>query len=367
MNAFHFIKLSFLVLIMSLYETFNSLQLILTNYVLTIVAVFGIVGNLLNTIIFCQKHFRKNSCSVYFISTSIVNLFIICFAVIPTIYASYSSYDLQSYSVVYCKFRSYFLQSAIMISRFSVALASIDRYALCSSNIRIRSFNKHAKAVKAMIIITCVWLILPSHILAGTNIYMPGRRCGANGLYVVIYTIYGAVVTVIPLVIMLVFSILAARNLRRVRSRVRVNHLTNSRSNLTISRIKKRDSQLVALAIGEVILYLISNTPFPIASFYAVATLSTPKTANVTIIENFIRYIIFNFLLYLNSCSIFYVHLIASKAFRHECKRMFLNFRRKNQVQPSDATAPSTVNRNTNIAVELHLTEYNNKMIKIDT
>lgn len=353
---------------MSLYETFNSLQLILTNYVLTVVAIFGIVGNLLNTIVFCQKHFRKNSCSVYLISTSIVNLFIICFAVIPTIYASYSSYDLQSYSVLYCKFRSYLLQSSIMMSRFSVAFASIDRYALCSSNTRIRSFNKHAKAVKAMIIVACVWLIIPSHILVGVNIYMPGRRCGANGLYIVIYTIYGAIVTIIPLTIMLVFSILAARNLRQIRSRVRADHLTNSRNNLTANRIKKRDSQLVVLAIGEVILYLISNTPFPIASFYTVATLSTPKTANMTIIENFIRYIIFNFLLYVNSCLTFYVHLIASKAFRQECKRIFLNFHRgNNQVQPSDATAPSTINRKTNNAVELYLTEYKNTMIKIDT
>ncbi|CAF3942351.1 unnamed protein product, partial [Adineta steineri] len=115
---------------MALADDLTFVQNILTRYILTICFIFGLIGNLLNIIIFCQKHLRKNSCAVYFITTSVFNFLVMCFGIIPIVVTSYSSYDYSSYSISYCKFRAYIVHVFLMISRSSVALACIDRFAL---------------------------------------------------------------------------------------------------------------------------------------------------------------------------------------------------------------------------------------------
>ena len=337
---------------MSLTTTLALVQTALTRYVLPICLAFGFIGNLLNTIVFWQKHLRKNSCSVYFISTSVFNFLVLCFGMIPNLYSSYSSYDLALYSIAYCKFRSYMVHVLLMISRFSVALASIDRFALCSENVHIRSFSQHHRAMKAMFLACILWILIPSHILIFMNIY--GQRCGANGTYLLIYSIYAAVVTIIPLLIMVIFSSLAIQGLRQIHFRVRPNTATTNSTTHSTVQIKKRDKQFVVLLIGEVIIYVTSTILFPLNTIYTVLTTSTPKNADRVAIEGFIRYLALSFLIYLNSCSIFYVHLISSHAFRHECKRAFWRIYKPSRIIQTELTAGSTSNVNVHHMIELH-------------
>jgi hypothetical protein len=302
---------------MALADDLNFIQHIFTRYILPICFLLGIIGNLLNISVFCQKHLRRNSCSIYFISTSIFNFLVMFFGIIPIVYTSYSSYDYASYSVIYCKFRSYIVHVLLMMSRSSVALACIDRFALCSSNVHIRALNQHHIAIRLVCAISFLWLLIPTHMIIEVDIEMPGRRCGAEGIYLIIYSIYAAIVTAIPLIIMIIFSTLAIRSLRHVRARVHPNiHST--------VRIRKRDVQFVLILISEVIIYLLSTVLFPVYSIYIAVTSATTKDPDRLAIEGFIRYLTLSFLIYVNSCSIFYVHLLASKAFRQECKQLIL-------------------------------------------
>ncbi len=303
---------------MILAEDLSFIQAIFTRYILPICFIFGITGNFLNIIIFYQKHLRTNSCSVYFISTSVFNLLVMFFGIIPIVLPSYLSYDYASYSISYCKFRSYIVHVLLMMSRSSVALASIDRFALCTPHIHLRFLNQHRIAIRLMIVVCFLWLLIPIHVLVEASIQMPGQRCGAGGIYSIIFGIYSAIVTTIPLAIMVIFSSLAIRDLRRVRARVHPM-ATNV---LTTGRIKKRDTQFIILLISEVIIYFLSTVLFPVYSIYMAITSTIPKNADRLAIEGFMRYLTLSFFIYFNSCSIFYIHLLASKAFRQECKQL---------------------------------------------
>lgn len=329
---------------MSLSIDLSSIQTSLTRYGLPVCFALGVVGNLLNICVFAQKHLRTNSCSIYFINTSIFNFLVMFFGIAPIVYTSYSSYDLASYSVSYCKFRSYIVHVLLMISRFSVTLASLDRFASCSPTVAIRSINQRHIAVKLMTIMCILWFIIPIHMTVQVEIQMPGRRCGGSGTYAFIYGIYAAIVTAIPLIFMVVFSSFAVQNLRHVRSRIHQTGLTNNVNDQSIRRIKKRDTQFIILLVSEVFIYFLSTILFPIYSIYVAITASTPKDSTRIAIENFIRYITLSFLLYVNSCSIFYVHLLASKAFRQECKLLFCGFCRSNRIDPTSNTATGTQN-----------------------
>ena len=311
---------------MTLSADLEVIQRILTRYVLLVCFIFGFVGNLFNVIVFCQKHLRNNSCSVYFISTSICNLLVILFGLMPIILTSYTGYDHASYSTIYCKFRSYIVHVLLMMSRCSVTLACLDRYALCSPNIHIRALNQYSVAIRLLAATVIMWLLVPIHVLIAVNVQLPTRRCGGVGVYSTIYSMYAALVTAIPLILMMGFSWLACQNLRQVRCRV---HPTNPFEPSLIRRIKKRDGQFVIILVSEVILYFVSTVLFPVYSIYVAATANMVKSATQTAVEGFIRYITLSFLLYVNSCSIFYMHLLASKAFRQECYIILLIVLRK--------------------------------------
>jgi hypothetical protein len=157
------------------------------------------------------------------------------------------------------------------------------------------------------------------------TIQIPGRRCDAGGIYSIIYGAYSAIITAIPLIIMVTFSSMAIRNLRHVHSRVRPILSTNNSNVQTTARIKKkRDVQFIRILISEVIIYFLSTVLFPVYSIYTAITSTTIKSANHKAVEGFMHYLILSFLIYVNTCSIFYIHLLASKAFRQECKQLIL-------------------------------------------
>ena len=312
---------------MTVIDDLNLTQTILTRYILLLCFIFGLAGSFFNLFVFCQKKLRSNSCSVYFIGTSIFNVLVILSGIIPVLLTSYLPNDPTLNSRAFCKARSYTIHIFLMMSRSSVALACLDRFALCSPNPHIRRLNKRCIAIMLLIIESIVWILIPIHVLVYIDIQMPGPRCGAIGVYSIVYSIYAPIVTCIPLGAMLFFSFWALQNLRHIHARIRPDGIN------TMARIRKRDAQLMTILIGEVVVYFFSTVWYPIYSIYVTITLNTPKSPVRTAIEGLVRYLTLNFLIFFNSCSLFYVHLLTSKAFRKECRHLIRRvFNRHNQV-----------------------------------
>jgi hypothetical protein len=316
---------------MTLTENLALTQTILTRYILFLCFLLGIIGSFFNLVVFCQKKLRSNSCSVYFIATSIFNVLVILCGITPVLLTSYLPNNSTINSSAFCKARAYVIHVFLMMSRSSVALACVDRFALCSPNVHIRRLS-HRRIAILLVIIECIlWLIIPIHVIIYTNIQMPGERCGASGLYSIIYSIYAAIVTAIPLVVMVLFSLWALQNLRNSHARIHPLIINTNANMNTPMRIRKRDVQLMTILIGEVIVYFFSTVWFPIYSIYVAITLNTSKTTSRLAIEGFIRYLTLSFLIFLNSCSLFYVHLLTSKAFRQECQQLIVRLFKVNQ------------------------------------
>ena len=82
-----------------------------------------------------------------------------------------------------------------------------------------------------IIIIIIIWLILPIHLVIFNNIQ--NGRCQMSGLYPYFFAAYAIIIAaIIPPSMMITFSVLAARNIRRIRQRVQPlpggqNNVTN--------------------------------------------------------------------------------------------------------------------------------------------
>ncbi|CAF4336312.1 unnamed protein product [Adineta steineri] len=198
---------------MALSDTLSFIQQETIRYAYSLCLIFGITGCSFNILLLSRQQFRTVSCSIYFRTASVVMIIDLCFGTIPYI-CSLINIDPTTTLVWFCKMRIYILQSNAMISRWSLAIACFDRYALSSVSVHVRNFARVHIAHRIIAIIICIWLILPIHAPVFFNITM--GRCGiynnqiASFYHTIFTTLFGCI---LPVLIMIVCAILLYYNL----------------------------------------------------------------------------------------------------------------------------------------------------------
>ena len=304
---------------MSLVEYLPTLQIILSRYVLLICCFLGFIGCVLNILIFLRKSLRSNTCAVYMLAISIVNLIEIPYALVRVTVYAFLPREARTRSAIYCKFIIYFQHYLLNVVRTYTVLACIDRFALCSSIPRVRHFSSLALARKLVVIMTIVWLIIPLHINFFYGSILTGQ-CGVSGVYGIFFSIYSAIVTGGHLLLMVIFSSLTICNLRKARLRVQPIRGQSTRS----TEFRKKDFQLIKMLFAEVISYVLTSAMFPIFTIYTVAAADVPKSSSRVAVEAFMAFLVPDFLVVITPCTTFYVNLCASKTFRKLCRRTIL-------------------------------------------
>jgi hypothetical protein len=218
-----------------------------------------------------------------------------------------------------CKMRYYILQSTAMIYRWYLTIACFDRFALSSTNVRLRNFAKIQIARRVVIIITIIWIILPIYSLVFYNIR--NNTCGiffniAASLYHSIFITLTA--SIFPVLIMNICALLTRRNLALKRERRQRNVLQKRNEEKFQS---KRDQQVLIMLFIQMMFYGITILPLMGIYFYSAITIYTNKSSDRLNIEQFITYLVemINFLFPV--CS-FYLYTMASHMFRIELKTM---------------------------------------------
>jgi hypothetical protein len=306
-------------------SSLNNIRIWMTRYLMSGYVSIGLLGNIINICIFTRKNSLQNSCALYLLALSIANIFNLSFAVIPTIYAL-DHVDLSTYSSIYCRLRLYFVHVAIMVARTLLVVACIDRYALCSNKLRLRSFSKAKVAIRVIFGTVLLWFCI--------NTYIPffqslrGNTCGMVAPYALIWAIYTVIVPgILPPTAMSIFGVLAIRNRRQLQIRLNTRRRAGS----------KRDYTLLMMLLSEVFIYVITTILFPIITVYKAVTNGEIKSVERQQIESFISFLATPFLIYINPSSTFYIYILSSKNYRKECKQMFIDWYmriigRRNQV-----------------------------------
>ncbi|UJR25207.1 hypothetical protein I4U23_006559 [Adineta vaga] len=316
----------------SLSLTLSLIQTRMSIIVMPFFLIFGSGGNILNACIIRRKTFRTSSCSMYMGSAYFLYTLVLCFALSTTLYSQYHT-DPLTYSEFYCKIRQYLISAIFSMARCCIGMACVDRYVISSPNVNIRAFGRPRIARYIIIFIILIWLILPIHLIIFNTIQ--NHRCLMSGLYPYFFTAYAIIIAaIIPPGMMITFSILAAKNIQRIRRRIKplpdhtnlssnVITVTNNNNPNTI-RLKKYDYQLLRMLCVDVTIYCISAVPSPIYYIYAAITLKTTKSAEETAWQNFFSYLTYQFLLYIAASTSLYTNLLVSKAYRNEF-RLFIN------------------------------------------
>ena len=109
-------------------DSFSEVTVILTRAIIPVIIVFGTFGNFFNLILFRTAKLRVHTCSMYFFSLSLVNLFYTSVLLIQNLLLDGYGIDPARNSNTFCKLISYLLNLCPNLSVYYIVLASIDRY-----------------------------------------------------------------------------------------------------------------------------------------------------------------------------------------------------------------------------------------------
>ncbi|CAF1646673.1 unnamed protein product [Adineta ricciae] len=227
--------------------------------------------------------------------------------------------DYSRTSLIWCKSRITFAGIFGFISFSCACLSTIDQYLITSREVSLRRKSQIKWTYRIVVIlIILTWMhsipsflffdISPvSHICTYTNVIY--------GVYVPIFSFL--CLCFIPVSILIVFGCLTCRNIQQTR-------------NLTEDHF---DRQLTKTIIIQVILIIISQTPYATYNAYIFFSTGITKSSTRIDIENFL-YIITALMAYEYYASTFYIFLFSSKRFRQAVKQRICLWQRNNPIAP---------------------------------
>lgn len=214
----------------------------------------GVIGNTINILVFTRwKLFRRNQLVFYLTVESIFNSSQLFLVTMTFMSASMFHFNHTKTSIISCKFLAYIIQSAQVISIITVCLAAIDQYISTNYTITVRQWS----TLKLAQPFTCIMVLFSFIYTIPFLIYYevrPKLDCTtfhpvSNYFYSFFhYCLY--FIGILSIVALLLFSLLAYRNVR---------HLV--RLQVMMSR-RRRDRQLTAMILSRVILLAVTSIPY---------------------------------------------------------------------------------------------------------
>ena len=308
----------------------SSVQRELTQYVYSIWLIFGVTGCVLNLVIFSRPKMRTTSCCVCeyqflsspwrkkllfflvdFFAASVDHLFTLIVGIGPVM-QSLNYPDPQTASILFCKLRGYIFQISLMLSRWFVAFACIDRYASSSGRVLLRSFARTTVAYRIIVLIVIFWSIICSHRVIFYEI--KGNLCGiltnsGAAIYHTLYVVVGG--GVLPATIMIACALLIRRNLASKKQKRSQKTAEEARRNIA-------DQQVFRLLFIQIISYIIFTIPqLGNLVFNALSSTIPNRSSERLAIERLLAFMA-ELMLYMFPVTSFYLYSLTSRTFRSE-------------------------------------------------
>ena len=312
----------------------------LNRYIPLTFLALGIIGNVLNLLVFSRPQLRTNSCSLYFIAGSAVNFLSLLVGLITPFLALYNL-DPTQQSLVVCRLRFYLRYATITLSTWFILFTSIDRFLSTSRNIQLRSWSSVRLAKRTILLSSLVCFLFPytqvffCYSISSKKVCTPSSNLCKSTVDGVLLVFNSG----IPPLLMVLFSLLTIRN---------VKHLQRLHSR------ERRDMQLVQLMLIQVAILVLLATPITAQKIFSfIRMFSTQDPLNMAI-DSLIAQIATE-ISYISNSVPFYIYSLASKRFRREVGGILLSCmpclsQRKNQIHPH-----SMVTRlHQNNTVEMH-------------
>ncbi|CAF1669424.1 unnamed protein product [Adineta ricciae] len=271
--------------------------------------VAGSIGNPLTLIVFLSlQTFRHSSCAFYLTVMSFINIFHLFTGLFTHIMIYGFNINWLNMSVVYCKFRPFYVQLCAMSSSSCMCLATIDQFLATCSSPRCQRLCNIKLARQLVIGLIIIWfgcgisfLIYYNHVGSDPVVCDVTNRA-FNKFNSVFYGPF--MMSILPMIIMILFAILAYRNVQQIAYR-------------TVPLVRRElDKQLTTMVLVHVIYAAISVTPGAIfnlfKTFYPLI-IDQNTTEQLRCIKSLTTTVY-----YFNHMGSLYIYVCVSKRFRQQ-------------------------------------------------
>jgi hypothetical protein len=308
------------------------------RYLTTVTFIIGVLGNLLNVIVFSQPTLNKVPTARYFIAASGASLASLTSGLLGRIFAGWAA-DPASRNTALCKVEAYTNKLGQTSCSYFLLAAAIDRWLQSNRNINSRQMSSVKNSTRVIILILLVFGSYHSihAVCYEAFLLIPPIRCYADSITCRYFeTISYAVVTVlIPQLMMLFFGWKTIRNIHHCQRRIDVLTIHNSTFNTNIFRIaptgaanrvihKTKIRSLTRMLIVQVFANILLTLPATAQAFYTLLTLM-----NTTLTESNLQLAIGRFLFaftmvlsYLAISLLFYLYTLTGSIFRQTLFKM---------------------------------------------
>lgn len=297
-----------------------TLQQILVNFIYYLPLIFlilGFIGFIGNLFTYLQAELRTNTCCIYTLCGSVVDIIHLLINALPDYLAAKHGIQIPwERSSDSCRMLFFLFVCLPNLSLNFLIMSMIDRYACtCDLTWKIHRLNR-LKALPWTISLTTLSSCLAS-------IYAPimAYRTWIGTCSFTDYKLYGVLNTIIngllPPVLMLIFVLLTYRNIHRSRRRV---------SAVTSINPPRFRNQFIALTISQVFVTAVISLQWMSFLMYHMITAARERTIEQQYIRIFV-FTVTGYCYYLNNVKSFYISLLTSRLFRDKfiqaIKRMF--------------------------------------------
>ncbi|CAF1584877.1 unnamed protein product [Adineta ricciae] len=331
----------------------SSLTLVVSQiyvYMGTIITIAGVVGGIINVIIFLSLQiYRENSSAFYLTVVSVVNIGQLLTGLLSRVLINAVGVDWTETSLFYCKFRNYLFQACAIISPMCLCLATVDQFLSTSTCPQWQRWSRPKIACGLSVMMIVIWCIYGIPYLLHYNLVL--KSTGDKFSCVITDTIFNKyyndfhvpiLMCAIPLIITLIFGCLAYRN---------VKHHTHRAVPLVRRRHEK---QLTVMVLVQTVFNFFATTPcFIVLTFASHTTLTQDPLIAV---EVRLAIAITTCFYYLYYAIPFYIYICVSDRFRKQVHYVFFDIYRnlwrkltQNGVAPMNdvqniTVEPSTLN-----------------------
>jgi hypothetical protein len=272
--------------------------------------ILGNIGNILNLLIFGQRSSRKNSCLLYFLSASLINIVILNFGLPLRVLRGIWNIDPASQSVWFCRGRSYAVNSAFFIYRCSILLACLDRMCASSRRAWLRRISEKRVAHRLIVANWIFHFLYYIHSWIFPGIVFGQCTTALNTAFATYLTVQTLTQGLFIPSTMILWGWISVAHLKQMKARV-APQISEGRDERRVI------GQFLSMLFIQVLSDFLCNIPYPC---YLIYTLVSPGP--MTQIKSFILNMSLN-LPYLNYSSGFDLYTLSSQSFRRKLLKLF--------------------------------------------
>jgi hypothetical protein len=297
----------------------------------------------MNILIFAsERNYRTAPSTFYYLVGSIQNIIVLAVNLGSRVASDGFVVELSGTSNTWCKIKRFCNATFGTTSLYYACLATIDQFFVTAASARLRNWSNIRWAHRITIVSTIFWFLYNIPWLMFANISPVNDMClYTNKIFAAFASLYLVIVlSFMTSIILVTFGWLAYRNLQRT----------------TVLAEQGAQRQLTKMICVQVILIVISLTPYGLNSLYSWCTSNISKSPNRLNIEYLVSSLI-GLLLYVNYAvrlidysmiihifffcffqGSFYVFLIVSNRFRRTVRDRIFWWRVRNRTMPSQQT-----------------------------